>query len=124
MLNDRLQELVQLCFIKRNGQRRYKYIVFGRDKTYYVKTTDSTKPFSETDIIKMAEFVMFGGIVFQQTVDIRVQTLFADLFRYSYEIDFIQLLLKKNKKEAYPILELHVPLYRCCLFTSHSQTCI
>ena len=95
-----------------------------RQTLFCKNNSDSTKPFSETDIIKMAEFVMFGGIVFQRAVDIRVQTLFADLFRYSYEIDFIQLLLKKNKKEAYPILELHVPLYRWCLFTSHSQTCI
>ena len=26
-LKDRLRELVQLCFIKKNGQRRYKYLV-------------------------------------------------------------------------------------------------
>lgn len=30
-LKDRIRDLVQLCFIKRNGQRRYKYIVTGRD---------------------------------------------------------------------------------------------
>jgi hypothetical protein len=40
-LKNRLKELVQLCFIKTNGQRRYKYFVLGRD---------STKKFSETDI--------------------------------------------------------------------------
>jgi hypothetical protein len=36
-LKDRLKELVQLCFIKRNGQRRYKYIVVGMDRSYFVK---------------------------------------------------------------------------------------
>jgi len=36
-LQDRLRELVQRCFIKRNGQRRYKYIVLGRDRSYLVK---------------------------------------------------------------------------------------
>ena len=30
-LKDRLWDLVQLCFIKKNGQRRYKYLVLGRD---------------------------------------------------------------------------------------------
>jgi hypothetical protein len=60
-LKNRLKELVQLCFIKTNGQRRYKYFVLGRD---------STKKFSETDIINMLEFlidkifVMFGRSVF------------------------------------------------------------
>jgi hypothetical protein len=56
--------------------------------------------FSETNIIKMLEFlignifVMFGGRVFQQTVGIPMDTncalLLADLFLYSYEADFIQ----------------------------------
>jgi hypothetical protein len=65
--------------------------------------------FSETDIISMLEFlidnifVIFGGCVFQQTVGIPIGTncapLLADLFLYSYEVDFIQGLLKKNEKK-------------------------
>jgi hypothetical protein len=91
-LKDRLRELIQLCFIEKNGQRRYKYIVLGRDRSYFVKkqNTLTTKQFSETDIINMLEFfidnifVMFGGRVFQQTVGIPMGTncapLHADLF--------------------------------------------
>ena len=30
-LKDKLRELVQLCFITRNGQGRYKYLMLGRD---------------------------------------------------------------------------------------------
>jgi hypothetical protein len=69
--------------------------------------SDSTKKFSETDIINMLEFficnifVMFGGRVFQQTVGIPMGTncspLIADLFLYSYEADFMQGFLKKNE---------------------------
>ena len=48
-------------------------------------------------------FIMFGGRVFQQTVDIPMCTncasLLADLFLYLYEADFIQRLLKKNEKK-------------------------
>ena len=73
-LKDKLRELVQLCFIKKNGQRRYKYLVLGIDISYFVKhQSDSTKRFSETDIFNMLEFLidnifaMFGGRVFQQT---------------------------------------------------------
>ena len=109
-LKDRLRELVQLCFIKKNGQRRYKYLVLGRDRYYFVTNhSDSTKKFSETDIINMLEFlidnifVIFGGRVFQQTVGIPMGTncapLLADLFLYSYEADFIQEPLKKNEKK-------------------------
>jgi hypothetical protein len=51
-LKDRLIELVQLCFRKKI-QRRYKYIVFGKDKSYFVKKnkkhSDSAKRFFETD---------------------------------------------------------------------------
>ena len=32
-LKNRLRELVQLCFIKKNGQRRYKDLVLGRDRS-------------------------------------------------------------------------------------------
>ena len=62
-------------FLKKNGQRRYKYLVVGRNRSYFakIKHSDSTKKFSETDIINMLEFlidnifVIFGGRVFQQT---------------------------------------------------------
>ena len=92
-----------------NGQSRYKYLVLGRDRSYFVKHhSDSTKKFSQTDIFNMLEilidniFAMFCGRVFQQTVGIYMGTncapLLADLFLYSYEAGFIQGFLKKNQK--------------------------
>ena len=48
-------------------------------------------------------FVIFGGRGFQQTVGIYMGTscapFLADLFLYSYEVNFIQGLLKKNEKK-------------------------
>ena len=95
--------------MKKNGQRRYKYLVLGRDRSYFVqKHSDFTKRFSETDIISMLGFLIdnifvFGGHVFQQTVGIPMGTncapLHDDLFLYSYEADFIHGLLKKNEKK-------------------------
>jgi hypothetical protein len=84
--------------------------VLGRDRSYFVKNhSDSAKKFSETDIINMLEFlidnifVILGGRVFQQTVDIPMGTncapLLADLFIYSYAADFILGLLKKNEEK-------------------------
>ena len=58
-LKDRLWELVQLCFIKKNGQRRYKYLVLGRDRSYFVKHhSDYTKKLSVTDIFNMLELLI------------------------------------------------------------------
>ena len=105
-----MDKLRELCFIKKNGQRRYKYLVLGKDRPFFVKHhSDSTKKFSETDIFNMLEFLidnifaMFGGRVFQQTVGMPMGTncipLLADLFLYSCEADFIQGLLKKNEKK-------------------------
>ena len=65
-LKYKMKELVLLCFIKKNGQRRYKYLVLGRDESYFVMNH------SETDIIKMLDFlidnifVTFGGRVFNR----------------------------------------------------------
>ena len=91
--------------MKKISQRRYKYLVLGRDRSYFVKhQSDSTKKLSETDIFNTLEFLidnifaMFGGRVFQQTIGIHIGTncapLLTDLFLYSYEADFIQGLLK------------------------------
>ena len=99
-----------LCFIKKNVQRRYNYLVLGRDKSYFVKNHfDSNKKFSETDIIKMLDilidniFATFGGRVFQQTIGIQIGTncapLLADLFLYYYEASFMQELLRKKDKK-------------------------
>ena len=73
------------------------------------KHSDSTKRFSETDIINMLEFlidnifVMFGGRDFQRTVgipmDINCVPVLAELLLYSYGADFIQGFLKKNEKK-------------------------
>jgi hypothetical protein len=56
-----------------------KYLVPGRDRSYFVKKhSDSTKKFSEIDIINMLEFLIdifvIFGLVFQQTVGIPMGT--------------------------------------------------
>ena len=95
-LKDKLRELVQLCFMKNNGQRRYKYLMLERDISYFVKHySDSTKKFSETDIFNMLEFLMTVGI----TMGAKCAPLLTDTFLYSYEADLIQGLLKKNGKK-------------------------
>ena len=107
---DRLRELIQLCFIKKNGQRRYKYLVLGRDRSYFVKNTlwfyqkvlwnwyhQHARGFDWQHIcyVRWACF----SIDSRHTYGYKQWSSFADLFPYSHEADFIQGLLKKNKKK-------------------------
>jgi hypothetical protein len=89
--------------------------VEGRDIFYFViNNSDSTKKFSETEIINMLEFfientfAILSGRVFQQTIGIPMRTnctpSLPDLVFYSYDVDFIQGLHKNKRKEASPIL--------------------
>ena len=73
-LKEKLRALVHLCFVKKDGKPRYKYLVLGRDKPYFVvNNCDSNKKYTEDDICGMLDFlidnifVIFGGRVFQQT---------------------------------------------------------
>ena len=108
-LKSRLTTIIRNSFLHKNGNRRYKYLVLGREGPYFVKEhSDSKNKYTEEDIIKMLEFlvdnifVVFAGKVFQQIVGIPIGTncapLLADIFLYSYEAEFIQSLLSAVKK--------------------------
>ena len=108
-LKDRLKSIITESFFHKNGNRRYKYLVFNKDRVYFVReTTNSRQKYTESDIIKMLEFLVdnifveFGGKIFQQTIGIPMGTncapLLADLFLYSYEAQFIQDQLSKGNK--------------------------
>ena len=110
-LKSRLKDIIHQCFLHKNGNRKYKYLVLGQNKTYFVKHhTDSNMKYNEDDIVRMLEFlidnifVQFAGNIYQQTVGIPMGTncapLLADLFLYSYEAEFIQQLLKDGKKNV------------------------
>ena len=92
--------MIQQSFYYKNGNRRYKFLVLGHDQTYFVKNyTYSKNKYTETDIVKMLEFLIdnifveFGGFMFQQTVGIPMGTncapLLADPFLYLYEAEFV-----------------------------------
>ena len=106
----RLATIIQNSFIYKNGNRRYKFLVLGREGPYFVKEqSDSKNKYTEDDIINMLEFlvdnifVVFGGKVFQQIIGIPMGTncalLLADIFLYSYEAEFMQSLLSTGKNK-------------------------
>ena len=93
----RLATIIRNSFIHKNGNRRYKFLVLGREGPYFVKEhSDSKNKYTEDNIVNMLEFlvdsifVVFGGKVFQQIVGIPMGTncapLLADIFLYSYTV--------------------------------------
>ena len=77
LLKSRIKELIQPYFSKKNGKQRYQYLVFGRDKSYFVKSySNSNNKDKQDEIIQMIDFfiynifVQFSGQMFQQTIGI------------------------------------------------------
>ena len=110
-LKSRLATIIRNSFIHKNGNRRYKFLVLGREGPYFVKEhSDSKNKYTEDDIINMLEFlvdnifVVFGGKVFQQIVGIPMGTncapLLADICLYLYEAEFIVFALNWKEKIA------------------------
>ena len=80
-LKSRLATIIRNSFIHKNGNRRYKYLVLGREGPYFVSEhSDSKSKYTEEDIIRMLEFlvdnifVVFAGKVFQQIIGIPMGT--------------------------------------------------
>ena len=67
----RIATIIRNSFIHKNGNRRYKVLVLGREGPYFVKEhSDSKNKYTEDDIINMLVFlfdnifVVLGGKVF------------------------------------------------------------
>ena len=97
---------------KKNGQRRYKYLVLGKDRSYFVKKNQTLiLPKSSLKLISSTSSSFWLTTYLLSLVDVFFNRqseylwvqicapLLAHLFFYSYEADFIQGLLKKNEKK-------------------------
>ena len=109
LLKSRMNNIINNAFKHKNGATRYNHIKVSRNKSYF--TSDPLNGDNEytDDICKMTEFlvdniyVRFGGQLFRQMVGIPMGTycapLWADLFLYSYENEFLDKLIKEGKRK-------------------------
>ena len=104
----RLKEIINHCFFHKNGNRHFQYVVLRYTGTYIIQDhSDAPQKYSDEDIIHMLDyltdniFVEFGGRIFQQAIGIPMGTncapLLADLLLYSYEVNFVQSVIKAGK---------------------------
>ena len=99
-------------FKRRNGSNRYTHIKINSRKGYF---TDTINPggdnlYTADQICRMVEFlidnifVKFGGCLFCQVIGIPMGTncapLLADLFLYSYESEFLDMIRGGHRKLA------------------------
>ena len=58
-LKSRLATIIGNSFIKKNGNRKYKYLVLGLEGPYFVREhSDSKNKYTEEDIIRILEFLV------------------------------------------------------------------
>jgi hypothetical protein len=85
-LKSRLFQMIENCFLNKSGTRKYKFLVIGKQDTYFVRHhSDSSYKYSEADIKGMLGFlvdniyVVFGDQVIEQSVGILMGTNCAPL---------------------------------------------
>ena len=102
--------IINNAFKHKNGAARYTHIKDGRNKSYFTNDPlNGDNKYTANDICKMIEFLVdniygrFGRQLFRQMVGIPMGTnfapLLADLFLYSYENEFLDKLIKEEKRK-------------------------
>jgi hypothetical protein len=102
-----LFQIINSCFLNKNGTQKYKCLVIEKQDTYFVRHhSDSPYKYSEAGIKDELDslvhniYVVFGGQVFQQPVGIPMGTncapLLADLFLYSYKAECYRMITKTS----------------------------
>ena len=110
-LKDRMHMLVNQTFLFKNGSRRYRHLVVNGDRTFFTsEETSAGKKYDETPICQMIDllidniYIKTGNHLFRQCIGIPIATncalLLANLFLYSYEVEFLRSMKKSNKKLA------------------------
>ena len=92
--------LVNQTFLCKNGSRWYKHLVINGDRTFFTnKETSAGKKYDKILICQIIDFlidniyVKIGNHLFRQCIGVPMGTncapLFANLFLYSYEVEFL-----------------------------------
>ena len=109
--------LVNQTFLYENGSSRYRYLVVIEDRTFFTnEETPLCKKYDKVQICQMIGFLIdniyikIGNQLFRQPsstmhwypnmrwVGTSCALLLANLFLYSYEVEFLRSVKKSNKK--------------------------
>ena len=101
--------LLNQIFLYKNGSRNYIYLVVSGDRTLFTnEETSAGKKYDKTLICQMIDFLIdnihikIDNHLLRQHFGISMGTnyapLLANLFSYSYEVEFLRSMSKTNKK--------------------------
>ena len=109
LLKSRMDSIINNAFKHKNVATRYTHIKVCRNKSYFTSDPlNGDNKYTANDICKIEFlvdniYVRFGGQLFRQMVSIPMGTnyapLLADLFLYSYENEFLDKLIKEDKRK-------------------------
>jgi hypothetical protein len=100
ILKPKVFQIKDNCFLNKTGTRIYKFLVIGKQSTYFVRhCSDSPYKYSEADIKGMLDFLVdtiyavFEDQVFQQfhgiPMDNNCAPFLADLFLYACTVKIV-----------------------------------
>ena len=118
--------LLKTPLFSKNGNRRYKYLVLGHEETYFAKEhSDSKNKFSESDMIKMLEFLfdMFSRFLPEKSSSrqsafqwVQIVALFLPKFSYVFIRSGFHTDFALNGRETVIIsVQSHLQLHRWCI---------
>ena len=119
-LKDRICRLIKFAFKKND----IKYIIVSERYAYFSRTESEKEgciSWTCSEFCKVFEFlidniyVKFGDDIFQQTLGIPMGTdcapVLADLFLYTYEYDFLDVLTKSKKTSSGKKVQFYIPIH-------------
>ena len=110
LLKFHINNIINNAVKHKNGATQYTHINVGRNKSYFTSDPlNGDNKYTANDICEMIEFlvdniyVRYGGQRLQQVVGIPIGTncapLLADLLLYSYGNEFLDKLIKEDKRK-------------------------
>ena len=115
-LKSKLREIINQCFLHKNSNRRFQYVVIGYKDIYFVRDhSDAPQKYSDADVIKMLEYLIDNilwssadGYFSKQSVFLKAgKKHLAQQFNFTYR--YIDGVLSLNNTKFAEYLEFIYP---------------
>jgi hypothetical protein len=127
-------QVIHTCFLNENGTRKYKFLVVGKQDTYFVRHhSDNQNKYSEAYIIDMLDFlveniyVVLGVQIFQQSIGILMGTncvLYWKTYSYIHMRQNLSIncyrIVSTTKNTSNRILQPNIQIHRWCPINQQS----
>ena len=117
-LKSKLKEIINQCFLHKNGNCHFQVVVIGYKDTYIIRGhSDAPQKYSDADVIKMLEYLINNILLssvdgyFSKQLAYRWHHCLLTCF-ILYEAEFVQSFLKAAKKHLAQHFTFHLQICR------------